>query len=350
MFGSHLSIAGSMVHALREGERLGLDCVQVFTKNQQQWKVPPLDPGVVREWKATVAELGWDRGGPDDRGGITSHASYLINMASPAEELWTKSIDLMTEEIERCEALGIPYLVQHPGAAVGSTPEAGISRIAAACAEMFRRTRGYRTVLCFEGTAGAGTHLGGTFEQLAALRAESIQAGCEPSRLGFCLDTCHLHAAGYDLSTRALADAAIDRFDGLCGLAHLKALHLNDSKGKVGSHLDRHDHIGHGWVGGGATAHAGTGTFSAAKLRASGFAAVIGRAEFATIPKIMETPKGDTPDGKNWDSVNLSRLKSLLVGGAEKPKTTKRSPGPSSGRTKPTAQGKPQRRARSADK
>ncbi|MBI1190252.1 MAG: deoxyribonuclease IV [Tepidisphaera sp.] len=312
LIGSHLSIAGSMVNALDQGETLGLSCVQVFTKNQQQWKAKPLDAGMVKDWLAKVAALGWNTGGPDGRGGITSHASYLINMASPNDELWEKSVALMIDEVERCEALAIPYLVFHPGSFVGWTLEEGLSRIAAGWKKVFAATPGYKTISCFEGTAGAGSQIGGAFEHLAALWERTAEAAGDDSRLGYCLDTCHLHAAGHDLSTREAAQATLDRFDGVCGLSRVKALHVNDSKGKLGSHLDRHDHIGHGWVGGGAKAHAGEGEFSAAKLGRSGFVEVMNRGEWAKVPRLLETPKGDTKDGKAWDLVNMERLLGLV--------------------------------------
>jgi len=284
-----------MANALREAESLKMDTVQVFTKNQQQWKVRPLDDAAVSEWKAEVARLGW-------QGRVTAHASYLINLASPNDELWRKSIDLMRVEIERCEQLAIPFLVHHPGSATGSGAEAGIARIAAAYRELFRDTRGIATVCCLENTVGAGSTLGGTFEELASLRSSIIGASGESARIAFCFDTCHAHAAGYDLSTRRGADAALDRFDEVCGLRHIRALHLNDSKGGVGSHLDRHQHIGEGTIGCGITP---------ANLKNSGFAAVVNRAEFLTVPKILETPKGHDPSGTPFDTLNLARLRKL---------------------------------------
>ena len=305
MFGSHLSIAGSMVNALIEGEKLGLDTVQVFTKNQQQWKAKPLDEAMVKEWRAEIDRLGW-------QGRTVSHASYLINLATHNDELWAKSVDLMTDEIERCEALGIPFLVHHPGSFVGWTLEQGIARIGEAYKELFRRTKGYKNIACLEGTAGAGSHIGGAFEHLASLRTTILDRTGETARVGFCLDTCHIHAAGYDLSTRASAEAALAEFDRICGLEHVRAMHLNDSKGAVGTHLDRHEHIGQGWVGGGASKHKGEGKFSAAKLAKSGFAAVVNNPHIRGVPKILETPKGDAEGGKPWDLINLKRLRALI--------------------------------------
>jgi deoxyribonuclease-4 len=304
MFGSHLSIAGSMCNALADAQRLGMDTVQVFTKNQQQWKAKPLDAGLVKEWRAEVARLGWDA----DGGRIVSHASYLINLASPDDALWKKSIELMRDEVERCEALGIPFLVHHPGAYTTSTGVEGLARIAAAYKTIVGQTKGFRTVLCLENTVGAGSVLGRSFEELAALRASIVAATGEPARVGFCFDTCHAHAGGYDMSTRAGAEAVLDQFDALCGLANLKAMHLNDSKGGVASRLDRHAHIGEGTIGAGA------------KLKNSGFAAVVNDERLRNLPKILETPKEKHESGEDWDAVNLKRLKDLqrVTGGQAK--------------------------------
>jgi deoxyribonuclease-4 len=311
VFGSHLSIAGSLANALREAESLGLDCVQVFTKNQQQWRVPPLSEDAVAEWKSELARLGWDgdaapAGGRPSSGRrpaasateavgrIVSHASYLINLASPDDALWHRSIDLMREEIERCERLGIRYLVHHPGSSTSSTLEDGLVRIAAAYRELFRRTAGYRTVCCLENTAGGGSTIGRTFEELARLRAMIVEATGQAGRVAFCFDTCHAHAAGYGMESRAKAAAVIDEFDRWCELSHLRVVHLNDSKAPRGSRLDRHEHIGKGTIG------------------LDGFAAVVNRPELRGRPMIMETPKGTTDKGTPWDSLNLRRLKRLV--------------------------------------
>ncbi|MFM9995862.1 MAG: deoxyribonuclease IV [Phycisphaerales bacterium] len=293
MFGSHLSIAGSMVNALHEAEGLGLDTVQVFTKNQQQWKAKPLDPGIVQEWRAELKRLGWV-----SPGRTVSHASYLINLAAPDDELWRKSIDLMTDEIGRCETLGIPFLVHHPGAYTTSSAQAGIARIAAAYKNIFARTRGYATVSCLEDTVGAGSILGRTLEELAAMRAAIIDATGEADRVGFCLDTCHLHAGGYDMSTRAGADAVLDEFFRQCGPGTLRVMHVNDSKFGLGSRRDWHAHLGEGAIG-------------TKSLKSSGFAAVVNRPELRETPKILETPKGTNPAGKPYDALNLQRLKRL---------------------------------------
>lgn len=283
MFGSHLSIAGSMLNALDEAERLGLDTVQVFTKNQQQWKAKPLDEAVVRDWKKRVGGLGWT-------GRTVSHASYLINLASPDDVLWAKSIDLMEDEVRRCAALEIPFLVHHPGAFTTSTREQGLKRIAAAYAELFTRTRGVSVVSCLENTVGSGSNLGREFEELALLRDLIIDATGKPERVGVCFDTCHAHAGGYDLSSKAKAEVAFETFDRVCGLEWIRVIHCNDSKAAMGSRRDLHEHIGSGTIG------------------MEGFGVVVNHPAFKDTPKIMETPKGEDAEGIPHDTHNLGRL------------------------------------------
>lgn len=295
MYGSHLSIAGGMENALDAGERLKLDTVQVFTKNQQQWKVKPIADSAARAWLDGLGRLGW-------QGRTVSHASYLINLASPDDELWARSVDLMTVEIERCEALSIPFLVHHPGAFTTSTREEGLARIAEAYGELGKRTRGFATICCLEDTVGSGSNLGRTFEELGELRRQICERGFDAHRVGFCLDSCHAHAGGYDLSTRAGGEAMLAAFDEQCGLEHLRVVHLNDSVGEAGSRRDRHAHIGEGTIGGGTTA---------TKLVRSGFAAIINHPRIRAIPKILETPKEDSPKGTPMDTINLRRLRKL---------------------------------------
>lgn len=294
MFGSHLSIAGDMTNALVEAERLGMDTVQVFTKNQQQWKVPPLDPGLVKRWRGEVDRLGWN-------GRLVAHASYLINLASPNDELWEKSIALMRVEIERCHELGISFLVHHPGSTTGGEASAGVARIAAAYVTLFKATRGCAVVACLENTVGAGSTLGGRFEQLGELRAAIADATGQAERVGFCFDTCHAHAAGHDMSTRAAAAATLSAFDRACGMNNLRVLHMNDSKGALGSKRDLHQHIGLGEIGKGG-------------LAGSGFAEVCARSAFVGVPKILETPKGEDASGIPNDSLNLGKLRELAPG------------------------------------
>ncbi len=299
LFGSHLSIAGSMANALREAEGLGFDTVQVFTKNQRQWKVSPLKDADADEWRAEMQRLGW-------AGRVVAHNSYLVNLASPTDELWDKSIALQREEIDRAEALGISYLVSHPGAHTGSGEEAGLARIAAAYTRLLRETDGSSVVICIENTVGSGSNLGGPFEHLRALRDLILQGAGKQfaPRVGFCFDTCHAHAAGHDMRTEKAALATLAEWDRVVGLERLRVAHLNDSKAPMGSKLDRHAHIGEGTIGGPLK--------DGGKRDYSGFGAFLNHPALGGVPMILETPKEDDPSGQPWDQENLARLKRLL--------------------------------------
>ena len=304
MFGSHLSIAGGLVNALDEAERLGMGCVQIFTKNQRQWKVVDLRPRDRDAWLARLAALRWDRSRGPRR--TVSHSSYLINLASPDGPMRARSIAMQRVEIERCEALHIVCCVIHPGAHLGRArpagerhdldlvpsrdERAGLARIVKALDRVHRDLPGYRTVTCLETTAGAGTVLGYCFRHLAFVR-ERLR---EPERVGFCFDTCHVTAAGYDLTTDAGARAVWRRWNAVCGRKHLLVFHLNDSVGAVGSRLDRHAHIGAGRCG------------------RSCFRSIVNQPAFERVPKILETPKGINAKGVPWDRVNIRRLKRLV--------------------------------------
>ncbi len=281
MFGSHLSIAGGMHNALLEAEKLGMDTVQVFTKNQQQWRVPPLDGSAVEQWKQHCARLKFRH--------TVSHNSYLINIASPDPAIWGKSVDLLKEELRRCVAFGIPYLVMHPGAHMGAGEEAGIRRIARALDVVHRAVPTEAVLTCLEGTAGQGTCLGHRLEHLVAI----IDQVKDRDRIGVCLDTAHLFAAGYDF--RGAAYAGFRReVSRTVGIRRVKVWHINDSKRELGSRVDRHDHIGEGTIG------------------LSGFRELVRDDAWAKVPKILETPKEKSPDGRDWDVVNIERLKGLL--------------------------------------
>lgn len=297
LFGSHLSIAGALANALREAESLGFDTVQVFTKNQRQWRVSPLKDADAAEWSRELDRLGW-------RGRVVAHNSYLVNLASPDNDLWNKSIDLQREEILRAAALGITLLVSHPGAHSGAGADAGIERIVNAYTRLLKETAGAPVAVCLENTVGAGSQIGGPFEHLASIRARLLDnLGDEAHRrVRFCFDTCHALAAGHDLRTERTASAALDHFNEVCGLPLIGAVHLNDSKGAIGSHLDRHEHIGKGKIG------------------LAGFRAVVNRPELAGVPMILETPKEDSPSGGPWDTVNLRQLRRLLRAPSPAPK------------------------------
>jgi len=290
MFGSHLSISGGMHNALLEAERLEMDCVQVFTKNQQQWKVKPLEEEVINNWKSHCTRLNFAH--------TVSHDSYLINLASPDDALWQKSIDLFVEELSRCTILGIPYLVTHPGAHVGCGEDAGLKRVAKALDIVHqrlprlaasRRDAAPQVITCLEITAGQGTCLGHRLEHLATI----IELSKDPDRLAVCLDTAHLFAAGYDFRGRKYA-RFIKEIETTVGLDRIKVFHLNDSKKELGSRVDRHDHIGRGQIG------------------LEGFRPIVRDKRWKNIPKILETPKEKDEAGRDWDAVNIETLKGLM--------------------------------------
>lgn len=281
MFGSHLSIAGGLCNAIADAERLGFGTVQVFTKNQQQWRVPDLPEEAVRLWCDGCRRAKF---------GLTvSHDSYLINLAAPNEEIRRKSIALAKVEHERCERLTIPYLVMHPGAHLGEGDEAGIRKIARALDDVHSAVPG-KTITCLEITAGQGSSIGWRLEHLA----EIISKLKRPERAGVCLDTAHLFAAGYDFRGRKYA-AFCREVDRTVGLDRVKVWHLNDSKKDLGSRVDRHDHIGVGKIG------------------LDGFRPIVRDKRWRGVPKILETAKGKREeDGREWDAVNLETLQSLM--------------------------------------
>ena len=284
MYGSHLSVAGGLYNAVVEAQDLGLQTVQIFTRNQQQWASPPLRPEVIEQFRDEVKKAKFKH--------VVAHDSYLTNLASGNEELRQKSIHSFALELQRCHALGIQYLVTHSGAHGGAGEAQGIARIAASLQEVLERDEHGSTTICLETTAGQGTSLGWRFEHLrdifAALR--------NPGRVGVCLDTCHIFAAGYDISTPDGAAESFAEFDRIIGLKHLRVMHLNDSRKPQGSRVDRHTHIGRGMIG----------------LEA--FRYVCQTPVFQKIPKIMETPKEIAADGRPWDLINLGVLQALERG------------------------------------
>jgi deoxyribonuclease-4 len=251
--------------------------IQIFLKSSNQWKAKPL----TEEDKILFQEAQKTSGIHP----VVAHDSYLINLASPDSGLYEKSLAAFIEEMERANFLGVPYLVLHPGAHVGSGVEAGIARIAAALNQAFARVDSPVTIL-LENTAGQGSGLGYRFEELASIM-EKIK---EDGRVGICLDTCHAFAAGYDIRTKESYASVMREFDRLIGIKKIRAFHVNDSKKELGSRVDRHAHIGQGFIG------------------LEGFRCLINDKRFMKIPKILETPKG--PDLAE-DRINLATLRSL---------------------------------------
>ena len=284
MYGSHLSVAGGLYKAVVEAQDLGLQTVQIFTRNQQQWASPPLRPEVIEQFGKEVKKAKFRH--------VVAHDSYLTNLAAGNEELRQKSIHSFALELQRCHTLGIQYLVTHSGAHGGAGEVEGIARIAASLQEVLERDQHGSTTICLETTAGQGTSLGWRFEHLRDIFA----AVRNPGRMGVCLDTCHIFAAGYDISTPEGAAQSFAEFDRIVGFEHLRVMHLNDSRKPRGSRVDRHAHIGRGMIG----------------LEA--FRYVCQTPIFKNIPKIMETPKEMAPDGRPWDLINLGILQALERG------------------------------------
>ncbi|HYV86620.1 MAG TPA: deoxyribonuclease IV [Patescibacteria group bacterium] len=235
--GAHMSIAGGLDRAVERGAAIGATALQIFTKSSNQWAARPLAEGEAERFREAVRAAGMTR--------VVAHDSYLINLCSPDDALWRKSIDACALELERCALLGVPWLVTHPGGHMGEGETAGIRRMAEAIDLVHARVPATAASLALETTAGQGTVIGYRFEQIAALAARAKSG----ARLGVCLDTCHVFAAGYDLRTLGAYRETMRQFDGEIGLARLVAVHVNDSKRELGSRVDRHEHIGRGHLG-----------------------------------------------------------------------------------------------------
>lgn len=275
-----MSIAGGYFRAVEHAQRAGCDCVQLFTKNNNQWRAKAIVDDDVEQFQHRLKEL-------KIRHPI-AHDSYLINLASPDKALWKRSVDAFIEEMLRAELLGIPYVVTHPGAYTTSSEKAGIRRIVRALDEVHRQTRGLTVQCLLETTAGQGSCLGCRFEQLAAM----LEGVRDPERLGICFDTCHVFAAGYPLGTEKDYRHTMRQFNRLIGVKRIRAFHLNDSKAKFGSRVDRHAHIGRGEMG------------------LEPFRLLLADRRFRKIPMYLETPKGQE-NGEDLDVINLTVLRGL---------------------------------------
>jgi len=276
-----MSIAGGYDRAVRAAHAVGFETVQLFTKNNNQWKGAPITDEQVTAFRTALEETGIVD--------PVSHASYLINLASPDEALWAKSIDAMAVEVERCARLGIADLVVHPGAHVGAGEEEGLRRVARALDRVVERTAGLAVTIDLETTAGQGTCLGHRFEHLQAI----LELASDRSRLGVCVDTCHIFAAGYSLAGRGLYDDTLDALDRAVGLGLVRVWHLNDSVRGLASRVDRHAGIGAGMIG------------------LDPFRFVLNDPRFRGTPMILETPKG-VEAGEELDARNRRILRGLL--------------------------------------
>lgn len=340
--GVHVSVSGGLENAFANAALAGCDCMQIFVKNQRQWRAKPLAEEQINAFFAAKAESAVRP--------IIAHASYLLNLAAPSEAVREMSVNAMVDELERCEALGVEGLVFHPGAhcegeirnpyghdeerqqgieaagqpgngkqvprprqsrdrkgavskaggKVSLTNEctefgehmlAGIERIARGMDEVQARCAGFKAKLLLECTAGQGSAIGWQFEQLS----EILKRVREPARVGVCLDTCHLFAAGYDFRTPETYGAMIDRLDRTVGVSLVKCVHCNDSKRELGSRVDRHEHIGKGLIG------------------KSGFAHFLNDPRLREVPFILETPKEKDERGRDMDVINVKKLRSLIA-------------------------------------
>ena len=283
LLGAHMSIARGFDQAVREAAAIGFTTIQVFTKNNNQWKGRPFRDGEPAAFQAALAETGLSQ--------PISHNSYLINLASPDDALWNRSIDAMVDELQRAELLGIRDVVAHPGAHTGSGDDAGLSRIVQAIHQILDRTADLEARIALETTAGQGSCLGHRFEHLGHILDHAPQT----DRLGVCVDTCHIFAAGYSLADDQGYNDTMRELDQAVGLNRVRVWHLNDSVRGLGSRVDRHAGLGRGQIG------------------LDAFKRILNDPRFAGIPLILETPKGREGD-LELDAINLQILHSLHSG------------------------------------
>lgn len=262
LIGAHTSASGGVHKALIEGKSIGATTIQLFTANQRRWVSPPLTSEAIDLFKKTRQETELTQ--------LMSHASYLINLGAPNPETLVKSRSLFREEFERCLNLELSYLNFHPGAAVDSTKEECIQKIIESLLEVQDLASKEKTLLLLEATAGQGSCIGSTFEELKAI----IDGVKHKIPIGVCVDTCHIFAAGYDLRSPDAIDATLERFDKIVGIKYLKAFHLNDSIGKLASRKDRHAPLGKGEIG------------------IECFKYLMENPKTTFIPKYLETPEG----------------------------------------------------------
>jgi deoxyribonuclease IV len=287
--GAHLSIAGGLPRAVDRASASRCDALQIFTKSAGQWRARALPPEEIALFRSRVEATGIHP--------VIAHNSYLINLAAASPVLRQQSLESLGEELDRAEALGLDGLVMHPGSYTTGSEAEGLRLIAEGLRALLRsRPRG-RTKVLLEQTAGQGTNLGHRFEHLRTI----IDLLDGSPRVGVCLDTCHLLAAGYDLCDAPGYLATFAEFDRIVGTDRIKAFHLNDSKKPCGSRVDRHEHIGKGCLG------------------LEPFRLLLNDARFADLPMLLETPKLETPESKRrsdcdpWDARNLRTLRKLVA-------------------------------------
>ena len=276
-----MSAAGSLENALWAAKKHRCSCVQLFVTNQRQWLRSPLTDDEAETFIRTRSETGIAP--------VVAHGSYLANLAAVDPATYKKSISALADELIRCEKLEVDYYVIHPGAHMGKGEKAGLNKIVTSINKVFSGVNSHHCRLLLETTAGQGTCLGHRFEQLA----EIISRVDRPKLLGVCLDTCHIFAAGYDFRTPESFNETIRQFDQTIGLKKLKIIHANDSKTDLNSRVDRHEHIGKGFI------------------RNQGFQNFLTDPRTRKLPFILETPKGLSPGRRSFDMLNLATLRRL---------------------------------------
>ncbi|OGQ36354.1 MAG: deoxyribonuclease IV [Deltaproteobacteria bacterium RIFCSPHIGHO2_12_FULL_43_9] len=280
LFGAHISTSGGVEKSIERAIELNCEAIQIFTKNNNQWNGKPLTEESIKAFKDGVKKA---------KIKVTnSHDSYLINLCSTDKNISKKSHDAFLDELNRAEELALDYVVMHPGAHLGKGESAGLKTLTRAFNNLMKETRGYKVLTLIESTAGQGSNIGYKFEHLK----EILDGVTEPERFGVCLDTCHLYAAGYDISTKDGYEKTFSEFNKIVGIKQIKMFHLNDSKRELASRVDRHEHIGEGKIG------------------RDGFKFLVNDQRFKNHAMIIETPKED--DFMKFDSKNLNFLKSLL--------------------------------------
>ena len=282
LIGAHLSIAGGLDKAIERAESIHCTALQIFTHSNRQWNMRPLTSQEIESFKVAKKSSSIES--------TLVHASYLINLATSNPATRQKSIETLTQEIERCNQLDIPYLVVHPGARLQTSLEESLPLVSQAI-DVALEAAGGKAMVLVENMAGQGSVLGRSLEELQIIRKLSAHK----SRIGFCIDTCHAFASGFAINTREGCEQFFKNFDEILGLEHLKAIHLNDSKSKLGSSVDRHDHIGAGQIG------------------IETFGWIMNDKNLWRVPKIIETPKGSGEDLLAEDRKNLALLRSLIV-------------------------------------
>ena len=277
--GAHMSIAGGVFQALKMGVNVGCETIQIFTKNNNRWEGKPLTEDEIKEFFRLKDQSGIDP--------VFAHDAYLINLASPREDILQKSINAMIDEVERAAKLKLPYLVMHPGSHTGSGEKIGLRTVSESLRYVIEKTSQCSVRILVETTAGQGSNLGYRFEHIA----EILEGVRDEERIGVCLDTCHIFAAGYDIRTKEKYEETMKEFNSIIGIKKLFALHLNDSKKELGSRVDRHAHIGQGFIG----------------KNAFGF--LLNDERLKHLPAVLETPKNKNCDE---DRINLALLRSLI--------------------------------------